>query len=131
MGNQDKLAGRTRGSMTDDDKKKIIFLAETMKKPTAGKIAAAINRHPATVNWFMLTRGLVDRKPGRAHHPYMRNGKMIYPYSEEHDAFIESMRAQGKVFREIGEAVTARFGIERDAHSVQVRIIQLAASPEN
>lgn len=119
-----------RGKMTAADKAEIERLATTMVKPTAGKIARKINRHPATVNWFMLTRGLIERKAGRAAHPYERNGRTVYPYTAEHDAFIESLRSQGKVFREIGELVTAKFGIERDAHSVQVRMIQLAASPD-
>lgn len=118
-----------RGKMTDEDKIKIEHLALTMKNPTPGKIARAINRHPATVNWHMLTRGLIERVPGRAPHSYTRNGKTIYPYAPEHDTFIEDLRTQGKVFREIGELVTAKFGIERDAHSVQVRIVQLSAAP--
>jgi hypothetical protein len=115
--------------MSADEKAEIERLAAAMKKPTAGKIAAKINRHPATVHWYMLTRGLVTRKPGRASRPYVRNGKTIYPYLPEHDARIESLRAGGNVFREIAEIVTEEFGIERDAHSVQVRIVQLSAAP--
>lgn len=118
-----------RGRMTAEDKAAIERMAVEMDKPTPGKIAAKINRHPATVNWYMLTRGLIERVPGRAHAPYTRNGKTIHPYAPEHDEFIEDLRAQGKVFREIGELVTVKFGIKRDAHSVQVRIIQLAAAP--
>lgn len=124
-----RLADRTRGRMTDADKAEIECLAAKMKKPTAGKIAAAINRHPATVRWYMLTRGLITRKPAHASRPYVRNGKTIHPYSPEQDARIETLRAEGKVFREIGEIITSEFGIERDAHSVQVRIVQLSAAP--
>jgi IS30 family transposase len=119
-----------RGRMTADDKAAIERLAETMDKPTAGKIARKINRHPATVNWFMLTRGLIERKARRAPHEYQRAGKTIYPYAVEHDEFIEARRSEGKPFREIGELVTAKFGIERSGHSVQVRIIQLSVAPE-
>lgn len=126
-----RIAEVKRGRMTTEDKTKIEQLASRMKKPNAGRIAAQINRHPATVNWFMLTRGLIERKPGRARHTYVRNGKTIHPYTEEHDAFILDLRSRGKVFREIGDLVTTKFGIERNAHSVQVRIIQLAAAPEN
>lgn len=115
--------------MTAEDKAMIESLAETMQNPTAGKIAARINRHPATVNWYMLTRGLIERKARRAPHTYTRNGKIVHPYAPEHDEFIEQLRAENKPFREIGELVTAKFGIERSGHSVQVRIIQLSASP--
>lgn len=119
-----------RGRMTADDKAAIVRYAETATKPTPGVIARKIKRHPATVNWFMLTRGLIERKPGRAQHEYVRAGKTVYPYTPEHDEFIEARRTEGKPFREIGELVTAKFGISRTGHSVQVRIIQLSASPE-
>jgi len=117
--------------MSADDKAEIEHLATTMKKPTAGKIAARINRHPATVRWFMLTRGLTEQTPGRAPRAYQRNGKTIHPYAESHDVRIETLRAQGKSFREIAEAITAEFGIERSAHSVQVRNIQLSANSDD
>lgn len=119
----------TRGRMTPENHREIERLATTMRDPTPGKIARAIGRHPATVNWYMLTHGLIERKPGRAAHTYQRNGKTIHPYSVEHDARIEQLRAEGKKHREIGEIVTREFGIARSAHSVQVRIVQLAASP--
>ncbi|WP_375782857.1 hypothetical protein ACE10Z_23370 [Bradyrhizobium sp. Pha-3] len=115
--------------MTAEEKLEIERLAQTMAKPTPGKIAAKLNRHPATVNWYMLRHGLVTRKPRRAPRPYVRDGKTVHPYSPEHDARIEALRAEGLVFREIGEIVTREFGIERDAHSVQVRITQLSAAP--
>src|SRR4051812_29957069 len=119
------MALRKRGKMTAEDKAEIERLATTMKKPTPGKIAAMVNRHPGTVNWYMLTRGPITRKPSRAPRAYTRNGKTIHPYTEEHDARIEALRVEGKVYREIGEIVTREFGIERNAHSVQVRIVQL------
>jgi hypothetical protein len=116
--------------MTDDDRQRIEQLAATLAKPTPGKIARKIQRHPATVNWYMLTHGLIERKPGRAAGPYQRNGKTIYPYTEAHDARLTELRIAGKVWREIGEILTREFGIERDAHSVQVRNAQLAAAPD-
>lgn len=118
-----------RGRMSAEEKQRIEDLAARMRKPNPRLIAARINRHPATVNWYMLTHGLIDRKPGRAPKPYSRGGKMIYPYSECEDARIEQLRQQGRVYREIGEILTREFGVERDAHSVQVRAMQLAAAP--
>ncbi|WP_420133980.1 hypothetical protein [Rhodopseudomonas sp.] len=120
-----------RGRMTTADKAEIERLAAKMAKPTPGKIAAKINRHPATVNWFMLTPGLIEQKVGRAPRVYERNGKKIYPYAPEHDALLERLRCEGKSHREIAEVVTAKFGIHRTGHSVQVRIIQLSASLED
>lgn len=116
--------------MTPADKARIVELAESMKKPTPGKIARAINRHPATVNWFMLTRGLIERKARHAPHAYQRNGKTIHPYNAEQDKRLEALRAENKPFREIAEILTAEFGIVRTAHSVQVRLVQLTASPD-
>lgn len=120
-----------RGRMTAEDKAEIERLAGTMKNPTPGKIAGKINRHPATVNWHMLTRGLIERKAGRAARVYTRNGQTVHPYTEEHDARIEHLRVQGRRFREIAETITSEFGIARTAHSVQVRLVQLTASPDS
>ncbi len=128
-GLEPRFARRKRGKMTAEEKAEIERLAVTMARPTPCRIAAKLNRHPATVNWYMLRHGLITRVPGRASRPYMRNGRTIHPYAPEHDARIEALRAEGKVFREIGEIITAEFGIERDAHSVQVRITQLSAAP--
>jgi hypothetical protein len=124
------LPNIVRGRMTPADKAEIERLATTMKKPTPSKIAAKIKRHPSTVNHFMLTRGLIERVPGRAPRIYERNGITVHPYSKEHDAFIENSRSQGKKPREIAELVTKEFGIARNGHSVRIRLIQLAAAPD-
>jgi hypothetical protein len=121
---------KLRGRLTPEEKKRIEDLAEKMGSPTAGKIAAAMNRQSSTIHWYMLKHGLVERAPGRAPRPYMRNGKMIHPYAPEHDSFIEKQRANGLKAGQIADAVTAEFGIERNAHSVEVRLVQLAAAPE-
>lgn len=125
-----KMEGIKRGLMSPEEKASIANLVETMRDPTPGKIASRLNRHIATVTWHMLTRGLLERPVGRAPHTYKRNGKTIHPYARAHDAFIEDLRSQGKNFRQIGELVTAEFGIVRSGHSVQVRLIQLAAAPD-
>ena len=125
-----RFASIIRGRMTDADRAEIERLATTMAKPTSGKIARKINRHVATVNSYMFSHGLIERKVGRATRPYRRNGKLVHPYAEEHDVFIEGLRSQGKNFREIAESVTAEFGIERNCYSVRIRIIQLAAGPD-
>lgn len=121
--------------MSKEERAQIEQLATTMKNPTPGKIARRLGRHPATVNWFMLRNGLIERVPQRLAKPYMRNGQMVHPYTAEHDRRLVELRtdrpgAPRKTYREIGEILTREFGIERDAHSVQVRMTQLAASPD-
>lgn len=120
-----------RGRMTPADKAEIERLAATMTKPTAGKIARKINRHVATVNSYMFYHGLIERKVGRATRAYQRNGITVHPYAEEHDAFIEHLSSRGLRYREIAELVTAEFGISRNIHSVRIRLIQLAAAPDD
>jgi hypothetical protein len=127
----ERFANVVRGKMTDADRAEIERLAATMSKPTSGKIARRINRHVATVNSYMFSHGLIERKVGRAPRIYERNGKIVHPYTEAHDAFIEGLRSLGKNFREIAEFVTAEFGIERNQFSVRIRLIQLAAAPDD
>jgi hypothetical protein len=125
-----RFANVIRGRMTDADRAEIERLAQTMTKPTSGKIARKINRHVATVNSYMFRHGLIERKVGRAPRAYQRNGITVHPYAEEHDAFIEDLSARGLKYREIAELVTAEFGIARNVHSVRIRLIQLAAAPD-
>jgi hypothetical protein len=124
-----RIAARKRGKMSIEEKAEIERLCVEMKDPTPGKIAEQMNRMPSIINWYMLTHGLITRTPGHAPARYVRKGKTIHPYTTEQDAFIERLRAEGKIYREIGELVTKEFGIERSGHSVQVRMLQLAASP--
>jgi hypothetical protein len=119
-----------RGRMSAEEKVELERVIGSMKKPTPGKVARAMNRHPATVAWFMLTRGYIERKPGYALKPYMRNGKTVHPYSPEHDDFILELRNRGISKRTIGEQLTEKFGIYRSQHSVDVRLVQLAAAPD-
>lgn len=122
------------GRMSEEERRQIEGLAASMKNPTPSKIARRLNRHPATVTWYMLRNGLIERSPGHASKPYMRNGAMVYPYAPEHDRRLIELRTDkpGRsrlTYREIGEILTREFSIKRDAHSVQVRMTQLACDP--
>lgn len=119
-----------RGRMTDAEKQRIDEIAGRMKNPKAGPIALKINRHHSTVTWYMLTKGLLVRTPGYAPAPYKRNGRMIYPYSKEQDEIILELRSRGVSKQKIAEHLTDKFGIERSFHSVDVRLVQLAAAPD-
>jgi hypothetical protein len=121
-----------RGKMSVAECAEIERLASVMRKPTPGKIARAINRHPATVKWYMLTHGLIEQKPARCPRIYFRGGRAIHPYSEEHDRRLLELRSThpDAPLRVIGELITAEFGIERNSHSVAVRLTLLAAAPD-
>lgn len=120
-----------RGRISPEEKIEIERVIGSMKKPTAGKVARRVNRHPATINWYMLTKGHIEREPGRAPGPYVRAGKIIYPYAPEHDAFIQELRRAGLSKKIIAARLTAEFGIARSHHSVDVRLVQLAAAPQD
>lgn len=114
--------------LTDAVRSKIDQLAATMQKPTAGKIARRIGQKVGTVNWYLLTRGLLSKKPPTySLKPYVRNGRTIYPYLPDHDVHLTALRVENKTFEQIATGLTERFGIKRTAHSVQVRAVFLAA----
>ncbi|MCC8949305.1 hypothetical protein H8A97_30440 [Bradyrhizobium sp. Arg62] len=119
---------RKRHVITEEVSKKIEQLVETMEKPTASKIARKLGLKTGTVYWFMLCNGLVQKKPVRyRNRAYERNGIKINPYSPEHDAMLTEMRIAGAAFPAIAAALTERFGIPRNAHSVHNRAVMLAA----
>ena len=106
----------------------IEHLVETMQKPTAGKIARRLGLKHGTVYWFMLSRGLLEKKPPSYRQTaYVRNGVTVNPYSPEQDSFILSMCAHGATYDAIARAAIARFGIPRTAHSIHNRIVMLEA----
>jgi IS30 family transposase len=123
------IEGIKRGRMSPDEKAEIERLALALKKPTPSVIARRINRHPATVAWFMITRGLIERKVRYAPAKVGRrpDGTAINRYTSEQDGRLVALRREGKSHRQIAEIVTQEFGVPRNLHSVQVRIIMLAA----
>jgi hypothetical protein len=123
------LDGIKRGRMTAEEKAEIERLAGALKKPTPGIIAHRLNRHPATIAWFMICQGLIERtvRYGSRRVGTRANGTKINPYTPEQDKRLIELRRQGLVFREIAEIMTREFGVPRNMHSVQVRCIMLAA----
>ncbi|QOZ25341.1 hypothetical protein [Bradyrhizobium sp. CCBAU 51753] len=117
--------------LTDEIREKIEQLFASMQKPTAAKIARRLSLKENTVYWYALCNGLLSKKPpsyGRK--PYQRNGITINPYTPEHDAMLTEMRIAGHGFTAIAEALTERFGIPRNPHSVHNRSIMLAATAD-
>jgi hypothetical protein len=118
-----------RGRLSAEEKAEIERLAGTLKKPTPGPIAQRLNRHPATVAWFMIRHGLIERTVKYGNRPVgtRANGTKINPYTPEQDRRLLELRRQRLVFREIAAILTTEFGVPRNMHSVQVRCIMLAA----
>jgi len=115
--------------LTESDHERIRAMADKGWK--AGRIAVVIGKKQCTVYWFMLRNGLVevDADKNRRDEPYMRAGRMVYPYSAEEDAFLEAQRSAGGTFKAIAAAATERFGKPRNHHSIFVRLTILAAAP--
>jgi hypothetical protein len=128
-------APEKRGPLTDDELEKIAALGE--RGLNAGQIAQRLGgRSAATVYWRLLNLGLAKPKRGGNRKPYLRNGVLVIPYSAEEDAFIEALRVQGFKSAKIAELCSKRYGHRRTGHSIDVRLVMLAASetedaPEN
>lgn len=94
-----------------------------------GRIAQLLKRHQSTVLWFMYTRGLKAPRPtpavGRV---YVRaNGSTVRQWGQDEEADAVRMRTAGRSFRAIAAALSQKYRAKRTAHSVQVRLIMIAA----
>jgi hypothetical protein len=83
-----------RGPLSDDEKDRVAHLFETMKNPTASAIARKMNRLKTTIGWHMTSYGM-RKKPLQ-----VRTNNPTY-YTAEQDEYIEALRTEGKVYREI------------------------------
>lgn len=125
----ERNAAWKRGRMTDDERAEIERLAEALRKPTPGAIARRLNRHPATIKWYMLRHGLLTLTPRTIPRAYTtRAGITRYPWSPEQDARLTELLREGKNYRQAGEVLTAEFGVPRNTHNCQVRAVMLAAT---
>ncbi len=114
------------GGLSEADHDKIFALAEKGVKPSS--IARRIQKHPATVRWFMYRNGLASPRPASNNAPADRSdarGRKVY--SAQEDAFIWRLRVAGTELAEIARRTTERFGHPRTRHSVEVRLVMLSA----
>lgn len=121
-----------RGPMSADERREIERLAGTLSRPTPSAISRRLNRHVATVTWYMLTRGLLQRQPRPGpHRPYLKkDGTQVNPWTPDQDRRLTELSIQGHNYRQTAEILTQEFGIPRNAHKVQVRAVLLAAAPD-
>lgn len=122
------LGNIKRGRMTAEEKSEIERLALTLKNPKAGPIALRLNRHPATVKWYMLRHALLTQPRRTIPRPYTTAaGVTRYPWTLEQDQRLDELLIAGKNYRQAGEILTAEFGVPRNTHNCQVRAVMLAA----
>lgn len=101
------------------------------RKWAASRIAREIRKHPSTVGWYMYKTGLRAPSYNRLRtEPYVRGGRMIYPYLALEDQFIVERRVDGLSYEAIAQLCSARFGRPRSAHGINVRLTMLAARDE-
>jgi hypothetical protein len=125
----EKLPNIIRGRMTTEEKAEITRLATVLKKPMPGPIARRLNRHPATVKWYMLRQGLFVPPRRSIHRPYStKTGVTRHPWTLAQDARLEELLIEGKNYRQAAEVITTQFNVPRNTHSCQVRAVMLAAS---
>jgi hypothetical protein len=113
-----------RGRLSPTERSEIGRLADRGLKP--GQIALRLQRHPATVNFHMVTHGLRTMQSGRRG-VYERNGITVAGFTRDEDVFIEALRVQGYTYEKIAEVAAKRFGHKRSAATIGVRLKMLAS----
>lgn len=118
------------GGLSKEDHKMILALAE--RGWNGNRIAQKIEKHPATVAWFMYGRGLKTRtRQTTPRKPYRRaDGVLVSPFTPDEDLFIETLRIQNFTFAEIAQLANKRFGTRRPHNSIQMRLVMLAGGEE-
>lgn len=95
---------------------------------TSHRIAASIEKHPSTVQWYMYRHGLkAPQYRENRLKPVVRGGRVVKPFTPEEDAFITALRIQGFGPRKIADLTTKRFGHPRTHHTVACRLVMLAS----
>ncbi len=120
--------GLHRGPLTGEELAEVERLGARHLKP--GQIARKLNRHPSTIKWRMLRAWLLTQVPRTIAGPYVtRGGIERHPWTPDQDRRLEELRTTVTKVRQIGEILTAEFGVPRNGHSCFVRLTMLAAAP--
>ena len=114
------------GRVSPQEREQIETLA--LRGLRAAQIARRMNRNPGTINFQMHCLGLKEAKP--VQFAFLRNGKEVRSFSPEEDRFIEGLREQGRVYREIADAAFELFGYRRTPQCIGIRLKMLANKEE-
>ncbi len=118
------------GGLSEADHAQIFALADQGLK--CGPIARRLEKHPATVRWFMYRNGLVQPSTRPGAMPTDRpNSAGRKGYTPAEDAFITGLRVEGVELGEIARRATDQFGHPRSRHGVEVRLTMLAARDDD
>jgi IS30 family transposase len=127
----ERFASIKRGRMSDGEIETMRHIVAGMRKPTPGKVARLLNRHPATIQWQMMLAGLWQRERRYGPNPsYQRGGRTIFHFDVAEDRRLEELRVAGHSIAAIARQLNAEFDRKRSAHSVDVRLKMLAAYEE-
>jgi glycerophosphoryl diester phosphodiesterase len=121
-----------RGRLTDAEKARIDEIAGASKDPKPAFVARRLNRHPATVKWYMLTHGLYSKPPRRLRilKRVRADGVELHSWTQRQDDRLIDLRVEGRGYPECARILTAEFGIPRNPHSCRVRDVMLAAADD-
>lgn len=114
------------GGLSAEDHQTIRDLAE--RGWSHSRIARRLEKHPSTVGWFMVSRGLKEcRAKTTERKPFYRgDGVLVSPFTPDQDAFIEALRTQNYTVTEIARIANERFGTRRAPNTILQRLVMLA-----
>lgn len=118
------IDGLVRGRMSEAEKAELLRLTEAGMKP--GLVAKKLNRHHATINFALACMGLRAGPKRLRKDSYVRNGRLIVPFTQEEDEMIEQRRCEDWTYQQIADACWCLFGVRRSAATVGIRLKMLA-----
>lgn len=122
-----------RGRMTEDEKNRVADWWEEHgnEKGALAKCMRHFRRHPSTIQWTLIKKGLWNRRKPEPGRDAMRGDVPVRRYRPEEDAVITRMELAGHKWTAIAAELTRLFPDRpRTPHSVQVRSVLLACYAE-
>lgn len=120
------LSQQIRGPLTREERTQICELVD--RGLLASAISRRLRRSKNTVYYHMLVNGFVEPRQ-RAQRVVSRGGRILRPFSNDEDEYIQELRVLGLSFCRISHRTSHRFGA-RSTHSVRSRLLLLAARSE-
>ncbi|MDE8343247.1 MAG: hypothetical protein POG24_05445 [Acidocella sp.] len=118
-----------RGCLSETERQIIDgMISDVRRHGEIAKIARRLKRPLNTIWCYVILNGLRSIKPSTRSGPYMRSGKIVRPFINSEDIFIEEKRKSGFSYAAIARAITEHFGIERAPNSIRNRLISMAST---